>query len=1054
VSRCVRAVCRLLAVTAAGSALSGASQAGAPATTLVDGLVLEREAAVGQTDRYSIELRAGQYLQVLVDQRGADIAGTLIGPDGAVVLETDTISGQIGPDPVAFIASTAGAHELRLRVLDVLPRGRYEIRVEAVREPTALDRLRVEAVKAGPEALRLGAQDPAAAVTRLREAASAWSQLGERRLQMWMEFSAGTFLGEHLGRFEEARDTTERALATALELRDDWAEALLRLQLGHCLRSLGRLEEGTEEFERALALHRAAGRDAEAGHVLAALGTFASQAGDAQEALDRLFEALHSFEAAGNTIFEALTRSQTAMAFLRLREPELALEQCRLALPALVEHPSMLPGHMVAERATCLATMGQAHLELGDVARAREAFSEALTIWTNIGRPFLAVLSYAGLGDVHAAEGNVAAAREAYASALARTGDDATVQGIVQCRRGELELRLGDATAARSAFAAALAVAGRASTLVAECAEAGLGQLARDEGDLHVARGHAQSAVAAAESVRARLVTDQTRSALLASQQSRYELLIDVLMRQHEREPTRGYDVAAFDTSERARARSLLELLVEGRVDVRRGVDPLLLAEERSLRLRLNATAYEEARAREAGSGDRAAVLLSDAEKLLARLVETEARIRRLSPQYAALTQPEPLTLAEVRAGVLDAETLLLQYALGEPRSYLWVASPTSLHSFALAPRTEIEQAARRAHELLSQPPAGAVAGGTRTGQEAALRELSRLLLAPAVGALQGNRLVVVAPGALQYVPFAALPWPDAAAPGASSGVSPAVLLSRFEVVSAPSASVIATLRREAGGRPRAVKVAAVFADPVFEASDPRVARALGNRPPASVPVASPVSDPAAPLQQALRGLRGSRGGGLGRLPFSRREAEVIAALAPPGRSLTATGFEASRDAAARPEVGESRIVHFATHGVLNERRPELSGVVLSLLDRAGRSQDGFLRLHDVYNLQLRSDLVVLSGCQTALGKEWRGEGLIGLSRAFMYAGAPRVVASLWQVDDESTAELMKWFYRGMLEDGRRPAEALRAAQLEMARRPRWSAPFYWAGFVLQGEWK
>jgi tetratricopeptide (TPR) repeat protein len=467
-----------------GLALPGSSYAGTPATALVEGLVLEREVATGQTDRYSVDLSAGHYLQVLVDQRGADVAATLIGPDGAVVLETDTISGLIGPDPVAFIASTTGAHELRLSVLDVLPRGSYEIRVEAVREPTALDRLRVEAVEAGVAALCVGAQDPAAAVTRFREAGSAWSRLGEPRLQMWMEYGTGTFLGEHLGRFEEARIVTEHGLAIALELGDDWAEALLRLQIGHCLRSLGRLEEGTDQVERALALHQAAERQAEAGRVLATLGTFASQAGDAQEALDRLFQALHSFETAGDTVYEALTRSLTAMAFLRLREPELALEQSRLALPALVEQPSVVPGLVAAERATCLATMGKANFELGDVARAREAFSEALAIWTTMGSPFGAVLTYAGLGDVHAADGNLAAAREAYASALARTGDDTTLQGIVQCRRGELELRLGDATAARSAFAAALAVAGRPGTLVAECAEAGLGRLARDDGDL------------------------------------------------------------------------------------------------------------------------------------------------------------------------------------------------------------------------------------------------------------------------------------------------------------------------------------------------------------------------------------------------------------------------------------------------------------------------------------------------------------------------------------------------------------------------------------------
>jgi CHAT domain-containing protein/tetratricopeptide (TPR) repeat protein len=1023
-------------------------------TPLTAGLVLEREAAVGETHRYSIALRAGQYVQLVVEQRGADLSEVLTAPDGAVLLEMDTICGDIGPDPVAFIASTDGVYELRLNVLDVLPQGRYEIHVEAVREPTPLDRLRVKAVNAGADAMRLAARDPAGAVERFREAASTWSQLGDRRLQMWAEHGVTVYLGDHLGRFEEARDTTARALATALDLRDEWAEALLRFEFGLSLRSLGQFDEGKEQFERALSLHRADRRDAEAGKVLAALGTFSSQAGEAQEGLDYMFEALRSFQAAGIPLYEALTRSQIAMAFLRLRDPEPALEQCRLALPALVEEPWLLPGMSIAERATCLTTIGKAHLQLGDVARAREAYSEALAILKSIGRPFRTVLTYAGLGDVHAAEGDLAAAREAFASALGRTGDDPFLEGAVQCRLGEVELRLGNATAARLAFEAALAVSPRAGALVTECAEAGLGWVARDMGDLATAHRHAERALATGESVRARLLSDQTRSALLSAQQSRYELLIDVLMRQHEQEPSRGHDVAAFEMSERARARSLLELLAEGQVDVRRGVDPALLAEERSLRRRLNTTAHEEAQARDAGKKDRADALARDVENLVGRLVETEARIRRVSPQYAALTQPQPLTLAEIRALVLDAETQLVQYALGEPRSYLWVASSTSVESFVLPGRPEIERAAWRVHELLSGSAAPAGRNGEPEAREAAMRELSRLLLAPAVGALRGRRLLVVAPGALQYVPFASLPWPATAAFAASGGVSPPVLLSRFEIVSAPSASVIATLRSEARGRDPADKVAAVFADPVFEASDPRVSPPLAGSPGTAVEVASRAVGPAGPLEQALRGLRAVRGGGLGRLPFTRREAEVIAALLPPGRALTATGFEASREAATNPRLGEYRIVHFATHGLLNTPRPELSGVVLSLVDRAGRSQDGFLRLHDVYNLKLGADLIVLSGCQTALGKDLGGEGLIGLARGFMYAGARDVVASLWQVDDESTAELMKRFYRAMLKEGRRPAEALRIAQLEMARHRRWSAPFYWAGFVLQGEWQ
>ncbi|HZN12190.1 MAG TPA: CHAT domain-containing protein, partial [Blastocatellia bacterium] len=186
----------------------------------------------------------------------------------------------------------------------------------------------------------------------------------------------------------------------------------------------------------------------------------------------------------------------------------------------------------------------------------------------------------------------------------------------------------------------------------------------------------------------------------------------------------------------------------------------------------------------------------------------------------------------------------------------------------------------------------------------------------------------------------------------------------------------------------------------------------------------------------------------------TRREAEEIVALAGAGAGLKALDFEASRATATSEGLGQYRIVHFATHGLLNSQHPELSGLVLSLVDERGQPQDGFLRVHEVYNLKLGADLVVLSGCQTSLGKEVKGEGMLGLTRGFMYAGAPRVVASLWQVPDQPTAELMRQFYKGMLAEGLRPAAALRAAQVAMWKGRRWAAPYYWAAFVLQGEWR
>ncbi len=413
-------------------------------------------------------------------------------------------------------------------------------------------------------------------------------------------------------------------------------------------------------------------------------------------------------------------------------------------------------------------------------------------------------------------------------------------------------------------------------------------------------------------------------------------------------------------------------------------------------------------------------------DAILHQLERVEAEIRRASPRYADLTRPRTLAAAEIQT-LLDPETAFLEYALGEERSFLWWITPSEVAAFELPGRAEIEAAARRLHRQLS-----ATERQDRRQQAAAAAELQRMLLAPVADRLGDRRLVVVADGALHYLPFAALPAADSGEP----------LLAGHEIVHLPSASVLAAQRRELAARPAAPRWLAVVADPVFTRDDPRF--------PAAAP---PPRRRGAVAQTALLRSASSRPG-FRRLPGSAREAESIAALAPPGEVLMALGFEASRPAVLGDRLRPYRVVHFATHGVIDAETPRLSGLVLSLFDSQGWPQEGFLRLHDLYDLELGSEMVVLSGCQTALGREIRGEGLVGLTRGFMYAGAPRVVASLWQVEDRATAELMTRFYRSMAADGLRPAAALRSAQLSLRRERRWKDPYYWAGFVLMGEWR
>jgi CHAT domain-containing protein len=591
-----------------------------------------------------------------------------------------------------------------------------------------------------------------------------------------------------------------------------------------------------------------------------------------------------------------------------------------------------------------------------------------------------------------------------------------------------------------------------------------------------------QEALDIIESLRTKVAGRELRASYLASKQNYYDFYINLLMQLHQRQPSEGHDAAALQATERARARNLLETLVEAHADIRQGIDPKLIERERTLQQQLNAKADRFMQMLSSQhTQEQATAAKKEIETLLAEYQEVQAQIRVSSPRYAALTQPQPLGLSEIQQQVLDEDTLLLEYSLGEERSFLWAVTPTSLSSFELPRRAEIDAAARQVYELLTarnkrlrfeeaKQRSTRVAGADAEFLKAAA-ELSQMILGPVAGQLEKKRLLIVADGMLRYVPFTALPAPggegekerrregEKGRPSPPLPLSPSPppalvpLIVDHEIVTLPSASVLAVLRRELAGRKPAAKTLAVLADPVFESGDHRVKLlSVQAKRRQAKPRSSQASIRVPPeLKRSAEGFDMIR---FERLPNTRQEAAAILTLAPPAARLKALDFDASRTTATSAELSQYRMVHFATHGLLNTEHPELSGIVLSLIDKQGQPQDGFLRAHEIYNLTLPAELVVLSGCKTGLGKEIRGEGLVGLTRGFMYAGAARVAVSLWDVNDAATAELMKRFYRAMLVEGLRPAAALRAAQVSLWKQKKWRTPYYWAAFQLQGEWK
>jgi CHAT domain-containing protein len=425
----------------------------------------------------------------------------------------------------------------------------------------------------------------------------------------------------------------------------------------------------------------------------------------------------------------------------------------------------------------------------------------------------------------------------------------------------------------------------------------------------------------------------------------------------------------------------------------------------------------------------------------------------------------------------IDGGTLLLEYLLGEQRSVLWAVTSDSVKQYELPGRAVIEKAAQRVTELLTARlprdnetnlDAFKRAARSRSQFTAAAVELSQMILGPVADDLGRKRLLIVADGALHFIPFAALPKPRTddqmksrmvgqrraanrrdRPPAISDRQSPNPLILDHEIVNLPSASVLGMLQRRRQTRPVAKKLLALLADPVFERDDPRFNPELTGE------TAAQQSDIATLRSAVTVSTIPGMQGGLTRLRFARQEADhILAALSPAERetSLAAFDFTACQELALSTELGRYRYLHFATHGFLDNERPELSGVALSLLDRDGRDKDGFLRLVEIYNLRLAAELVTLSACETGLGKQVSGEGIVGLTHGFLHAGASRVLVSLWKVDDRASARLMGRVYEGIFREKLSPAAALRKAQLSLRQDPATSDPFFWAAFVLHGE--
>jgi CHAT domain-containing protein len=858
------------------------------------------------------------------------------------------------------------------------------------------------------------------------------------------------------GELVKASRYLEQALGLWAAVGDRGGEAHALLFTGYITLSSGERDKALEQFERALALSRAlADRSGEA-RALTVMGTVRSLKGEEQAALGLHSEAGRIFRAIGDGQNEAVTLNGVGQAYEDLSEWQTALDNYQQALKLARASDS----HALVS--ATVYKVARAYRSLGDIPQALGYYQQCISLSRAANRRRMEAYALNDIAAIYGSQGKRRQALDQYYKILKlyRAVGDRRGQSITLNSIGDHFSATGDEKSALAFYKQALELGQASGDREVEISTLyNVARAARAASDLEGALAHVEQSLALIETLRTYVASPELRSSYFASVHKHYELYVDLLMQLDRQRPGQGFAAAALLANERARARSLLESLAESGTDIRVGADAALLERERALHQELTTEARRQRELASSGeSHAEADEAAREVRRLTAEYQMVQARMREQSPRYKALTQPRPLRLDEIQAALGDEDTVLLEYGLGEKRSYLWVVTPRSFAAYELPARAAVEKVAREVYNLLTARQADveedeAGYGAKIVAADGLYREralgLSRMLLGPVAGQLGEKRLLIVAEGVLQYIPFDALPAPEQESDEPRGPGDDALLVSHHEVVTLPSISTLVGIRRERARESPPGGVVAILADPVFSSRD---ARLQGTED--LLAGAEPTVADERTTRSALRTFRDSGDAtNLPRLRHALKEAEAITAVAPSGSWMLAKGFAACRETAMSDAIGRYQIVHFATHSLVNSEHPELSGIVLSMLDERGTRKDGFLQLHDIYNLNLSADLVVLSACDTGLGKDVKGEGIVGLTRGFMYAGSKGVVASLWKVDDRATAELMRHFYKALLQEGLPPAAALRSAKQAMRRQKPFAAPYFWAAFQLQGEY-
>ena len=840
------------------------------------------------------------------------------------------------------------------------------------------------------------------------------------------------------GQFKDAEESAEQALELSQKMGDKKRILVAMLYLGSAYYDQGRRPEALEIFRNTAALARETDNRKGLSRALNNIAGVLGDLGRYEESISYLNQCLDVARALGDQPMQFTALLNVGQLYIRLGDPDKAeaplLESLRIGRELkhsdLVSNPSKvateaslrLLGDMEIARERfqpalkyldqvreshpdnaqaqieLLDSLAVAHQRLGEYQKAAEVLQEAIPIAEKAnsgGYPILV----ANLGEAQESLGqmNEALASEDRAmTALRRTGGNSDEEWLIERRIGHIDRAL-----------------------------------ARNEEAL----AHYENSIHAIELLRATALNTETGRASFAGRSRMvYAETADLLYDMHR-------EAEALEMTELGRARAFLDILAMSHSGIPEELRPEQRKREDEILVHISAV--QKNLWKENLSPDEERKLKAELTSAEDDLETFHVEVRHSNPRYASIQYPEPVNVSRIQRDLLDAQSVLVEFLLGEKRSLVWAVSKEKLSVGVLPPRKEIEDEVSAYRNALTGKISTLTLAASMAEVAPAGRKLYRSLLQPVKNALVGARSLVIVPdGALDYLPFETLVLP--ARHRASDENGPAYLLEKFSIVYGPSASALVVVKEMNREEDYPLKTLLAFGDPIIDVparpaeNGVQATRALSQEP-------EPKSAATVAEEYAERGFSFSR------LPYTRAEVLAIGKLYSPNQRQVYLGERAREETVKTENLEDYRYIHFASHAFVDEIHPSRSGILFSRDSLS--TEDGVLQMGEIMRLKLNADLVTLSACSTGLGKLVNGEGILGLTRAFFYAGARNVTVSLWNVNDASTSTLMKAFYEN-LNRGLSKSAALRQAKLTLLRSKEsvWHHPYYWAAFVLVGE--